>query len=1073
MRYKRSVVLLTAILICAFLAPSLFGADNPNASYRSYFKLNRAPKFAIPFEHGPIGGINKDDGPMMSLGYIPTSSPGFQAGLTTYEYQHNGSMGRQIAFSTSNNMVHFVWMAQENYTIPGDRHIRFQAYDTQDTPPDYTQQASGKNVTPDYSGYVSLDATSDGRASFACHSDPSGEHYYTYDYIDFAAGMGIFTELYELTPDTLATWYWEDTDGEALEVIWPQHEVHYGATETVQYCLSHIWVGAEDLILYRKVGTADWNHGDSLETLTDLGYLIVARQGTDSVAIVYSDDLQDSAEGSGGQVNLDAWYMLSTDQGATWPEKVCISNYTEDSLWRCFSDLAAVFSDEGTLHVLWAARELRDANTYENYKCRLIHWDNLHGASVVDEARYDMGPKCDPDSWNMYIAKMSISMCDGNIYAIYTKFGDLKEEGAMIDCSQGGFANGELYQIGSDDDGITWDLPNNLTNSRTPGCDSTECDSDHWSSMVRAGMVYDGVADTLDVIYMNDKDAGGIPQGSGTWCVNPVMHLRIPCREVAHMPKTSYEPNNFVDPIYTLPGEQLDTTMTILNIGNDPLNWSAVIFYVDGADWVNLGAMSGSIPPAPAVNYATIDVNLNYGSILTDWPTGWDAYIIITSLAPTSPDTIPIHLTVDSAFARPKADTLTSYVEGARLGDGKALFFWNTANVGDDRDELTLDIPRTQNECDTIDDFPNTDIWLFDASPMLTWLDGADTNAYTTVFTQLYTEPGTWRPQDSIAYKIDTMSTYSAPDLNKYRFRVASSDSVFGVQVVLSMPTDGVNDFVVARNRFMLWDATEEKTDVAVGHILDWDVPSDSSVNNFSGYLDTSFADIAFDGDPKAGVELTKGRVIVVWQQGAEYHTDNEDAECDINEENRYGGFVLLNFADTAHKPTAWSTENAPNQLGSGYDPAFLYDQMRIAETEMYSTDSAIDLHSGITYDRLTIGPGGTEIYNYSYALITTNEGWDDFIDQIKTAYAWAKYNEICVRAGDANLDDAVNVGDAVYMINYVFKSGPAPGNIDQGDANNDGSLNVGDAVYLINYVFKSGTPPVCGHANDGDFLQD
>jgi len=30
------------------------------------------------------------------------------------------------------------------------------------------------------------------------------------------------------------------------------------------------------------------------------------------------------------------------------------------------------------------------------------------------------------------------------------------------------------------------------------------------------------------------------------------------------------------------------------------------------------------------------------------------------------------------------------------------------------------------------------------------------------------------------------------------------------------------------------------------------------------------------------------------------------------------------------------------------------------------------------------------------------------------------------------------------------------------GDANGDGKVNVGDAVYLINYVFKGGLPPVC-----------
>ena len=61
----------------------------------------------------------------------------------------------------------------------------------------------------------------------------------------------------------------------------------------------------------------------------------------------------------------------------------------------------------------------------------------------------------------------------------------------------------------------------------------------------------------------------------------------------------------------------------------------------------------------------------------------------------------------------------------------------------------------------------------------------------------------------------------------------------------------------------------------------------------------------------------------------------------------------------------------------------------------------------------------------------------------------------------DANGDGSVNVGDAVFLISYVFKGGAAPNPVCVGDANGDGSTNVGDAVYLINYVFKGGAPPV------------
>jgi len=62
---------------------------------------------------------------------------------------------------------------------------------------------------------------------------------------------------------------------------------------------------------------------------------------------------------------------------------------------------------------------------------------------------------------------------------------------------------------------------------------------------------------------------------------------------------------------------------------------------------------------------------------------------------------------------------------------------------------------------------------------------------------------------------------------------------------------------------------------------------------------------------------------------------------------------------------------------------------------------------------------------------------------------------------GNANGDGAVNLADAVYVINYVFKGGPAPDPLCIGDANSDDAVNLADAVYVVNYVFKSGPSPV------------
>jgi len=61
---------------------------------------------------------------------------------------------------------------------------------------------------------------------------------------------------------------------------------------------------------------------------------------------------------------------------------------------------------------------------------------------------------------------------------------------------------------------------------------------------------------------------------------------------------------------------------------------------------------------------------------------------------------------------------------------------------------------------------------------------------------------------------------------------------------------------------------------------------------------------------------------------------------------------------------------------------------------------------------------------------------------------------------GDGNRDNTINIGDAVFVVNYVFKGGPAPDPKLAGDANCDRVVNIGDAVYVINYIFKGGPAP-------------
>jgi len=62
--------------------------------------------------------------------------------------------------------------------------------------------------------------------------------------------------------------------------------------------------------------------------------------------------------------------------------------------------------------------------------------------------------------------------------------------------------------------------------------------------------------------------------------------------------------------------------------------------------------------------------------------------------------------------------------------------------------------------------------------------------------------------------------------------------------------------------------------------------------------------------------------------------------------------------------------------------------------------------------------------------------------------------------AGDADGNGIVEVVDAVYLVNYLFRDGPAPDPVDAGDCNCDAACEVSDVVYLINYLFRDGPAP-------------
>ncbi len=63
---------------------------------------------------------------------------------------------------------------------------------------------------------------------------------------------------------------------------------------------------------------------------------------------------------------------------------------------------------------------------------------------------------------------------------------------------------------------------------------------------------------------------------------------------------------------------------------------------------------------------------------------------------------------------------------------------------------------------------------------------------------------------------------------------------------------------------------------------------------------------------------------------------------------------------------------------------------------------------------------------------------------------------------GDVTGDMKIDIGDVVFLINYLYKSGPAPDPLEAGDVECSGRVDIGDVIYLLNYLFKSGPAPSC-----------
>jgi hypothetical protein len=111
-------------------------------------------------------------------------------------------------------------------------------------------------------------------------------------------------------------------------------------------------------------------------------------------------------------------------------------------------------------------------------------------------------------------------------------------------------------------------------------------------------------------------------------------------------------------------------------------------------------------------------------------------------------------------------------------------------------------------------------------------------------------------------------------------------------------------------------------------------------------------------------------------------------------------------------------------------------------ETEVFQTGYT-DIAGQVTLYPFPLNPGEVMVTVTAHNFLPF-EGWIEVLPEV----------------GDLTKDGSIELGDVIFLLNYLFKSGPVPDPFSVGDVNCDGGVELSDAIYLLNYLFRSGPAP-------------
>ena len=504
------------------------------------------------------------------------------------------------------------------------------------------------------------------------------------------------------------------------------------------------------------------------------------------------------------------------------------------------------------------------------------------------------------------------------------------------------------------------------------------------------------------------------------------------------------------DPTWTKPGVQKDTVLRLENVGDEPIIFSSITpVRLTGTayDWLGLANVPTNISHLNP-NYADMTVQLNKGGAYTfHTAVGFDGLIVLEGNFLSSPDSIKVHLII--------ADTVQSPQVRAIRTAKKRLAINNAGNMGNggalDSTMGFFDDCDTMNNIGGADD--NARVFMWDASPFLMRIIGTDTVIFSSVYDNNWLNNDGFRPTKGL-----TVDSSNPAFQYAYTGQYLTRDSMIGVESWYWAPLAiDSSDFIIQKIKVTNKSAVAINN-LYVGELIDWDIPSDSGLENGSNY------------------DATRN---LMYMFGAEYGPDtgiyaqgSRGNDC-ILADQRVGGFAFYKgykFPSASSADTFTTVQGAmtlnyydwiaprgnivPGQLWnklqgfSGYQPSqSTHPEM---EDSLYQ-----DLTMVAVFGQYSLNAGAS--LGFIKILATGNSGAEDLKTTIDKAKQWIINRQIliqaftcCILRGDANHDGKLNLLDASYMINKLYKWGPNFVCPEEADVNADGKVNLSDISYLI-----------------------